>query len=153
MTTGPAHTYHYVRWDGAHWNDTVLADAGPAITTAGREPSYSGGVSLDHGDPNTVFLSRRVGALNVVEKWQTTDGGATFTSAPVAQDTTVDNLRPVVPLGSGADGTSDALWMSGSYRYFTEFSTTITGPPVIAPAPEETRPALRARAWPGSAAS
>jgi hypothetical protein len=136
VTTGASHRYHYVRWDGEHWNDTMLTDAGPAITTKGREPSYSGGISLDHGDPDTLYLSRRVDAHNVVEKWHTADGGATFTSEVVSQDTTVDNLRPVVPLGEGPGEATGALWMSGSYRYFTEFTTTIAGPPVVPPTPE-----------------
>ena len=137
VATGPVHRYHYVRWDGAQWHDTLLADAGPGIAADGREPSYSGGISLDHSDPTTAYLSRRVGELNVVEKWQTADGGATFTSAPVAQDTAVDNLRPVVPRGLTPDDTVRTLWMSGTYRYFTDFVTSVAGPPAVVSTPEQ----------------
>jgi hypothetical protein len=138
VTTGAVHRYHYVRWDGTAWQDTLLTDAGPPITTLDREPSYSGGISLDHSDPSTAYLSRRVGERNVVERWRTADGGATFSSEPVAQDTAVDNLRPVVPLGLAPDDSVRALWMAGSYRYFTDFSTSIAGPPVVPPTPETT---------------
>jgi hypothetical protein len=138
VATGDVHRYHYVRWDGTQWHDTLLTDAGPPITTGGREPSYSGGISLDHSDPSTVYLSRRVGDHNVVEKWQTANGGATFTSEPVAQDTTVDNLRPVVPIGLAPDDTDRALWVSGTYRYFTDFGTSIVGPTVSPSAPRDT---------------
>ncbi|GAC1439481.1 MAG: hypothetical protein NVSMB55_01070 [Mycobacteriales bacterium] len=138
VATGDTHRYHYVRYDGAAWHDTLLTDAGPAITSGGREPSYSGGISLDHSDPTTAYLSRRVGDHNVVEQWHTADGGATFTSRPVAQDTTVDNLRPTVPLGLGRDDPVRLLWMSGSYRYFTDYTTTLAGVPAIAPTPEMT---------------
>ena len=136
VTTGNGHRYHYVRYDGAAWHDTLLTDAGPAITSGGREPSYSGGISLDHSDPTTAYLSRRVGDHNVVEKWHTADGGATFTSAAVTQDTSVDNLRPTVPLGLAPDDPVRVLWMSGSYRYFTDYATTLAGAPAIPPTPE-----------------
>ena len=136
VATGSIHRYHYVRWDGTAWHDTTLTDAGPGIATNSREPSYSGGMALDHADPTTAYLSRRVGEHNVVEKWQTTDGGATFTSAAVSQDLAVDNLRPTVPLGLQPDDTYRALWMSGSYRYFTDYTTGLAGVPTIAPTPD-----------------
>ncbi|MDX6200361.1 MAG: hypothetical protein QOJ79_3512, partial [Actinomycetota bacterium] len=138
VATGELHRYHYVRWDGTHWHDTTMTDAGPPITTGGREPSYSGGISLDHSDPTTAYLSRRVGDRNVVEKWHTADGGTTFTSEPVAQDLTLDNLRPVVPIGLTPEDSVRALWMAGSYRYFTDFVTSIVGPTVVPPTPEAT---------------
>jgi hypothetical protein len=138
VATGEVHRYHYVRWDGVKWRDTVLTDAGPAITANGKEPSYSGGISLDHSDPTTAYLSRRVGDRNVVEKWHTTDGGVTFTSEALPQDTSVDNLRPVVPIGLGPEDTVRTVWMSGTYRYFTDFVTSTVGPPVVPATPERT---------------
>lgn len=136
VATGAMHRYHYVRYDGTAWHDTLMTDAGPAITTGGREPSYSGGISLDHSDPTTAYLSRRVGDRNVVERWVTADGGATFTSTPLEQDLTVDNLRPIVPLGLTPDSPVRALWMSGSYRYFTDYLTFVSGPPSLPSEPE-----------------
>jgi hypothetical protein len=136
VATGATHRYHYVRWDGTAWRDTVLADAGPGIASNGREPSYSGGMTLDHSNPTTAYLSRKVDDHYVVERWHTADGGATFTSEAVAQDRTVDNLRPVVPRGLTPGDPVRALWMSGSYRYFTDFTTSIVGPPVATPTPE-----------------
>ncbi len=138
VATGAVHRYHYVRYDGTAWHDTLLVEAGPGIAANGREPSYSGGISLDHSDPTTAYLSRRVGERNVVERWQTADGGATFTSAAVEQDLTVDNLRPVVPFGLTAADTVRTLWMSGSYRYFTDYLTTVAGVAAVAPTPERT---------------
>ncbi|MDT7570626.1 MAG: hypothetical protein QOE05_800 [Actinomycetota bacterium] len=138
VATGDVHRYHYVRWDGVKWQDTTMTDAGPPITTGGREPSYSGGISLDHSDPSTAYLSRRVGDRNVVEKWHTADGGTTFATEAVPQDLTVDNLRPVVPLGLTPDDNVRAIWMAGTYRYFTDFVTSIAGPPVTPPIPEVT---------------
>jgi hypothetical protein len=138
VATGSVHRYHYVRYDGTAWHDTLLTDAGPGIATDNREPSYSGGITLDHSDPSTAYLSRRVGDHNVVEKWTTTDGGATFTSTPVQQDTSVDNLRPTVPLGLTPDDSTRVLWMSGSYRYFTDYTTGVVGPPALPSTPETT---------------
>ena len=138
VATGATHRYHYVRYDGKAWHDTVLTDAGPGIATNNREPSYSGGVVLDHSDPTTAYLSRRAGEHNVIEKWRTGDGGTTFTSEVIPQDLTVDNLRPAVPLGLRPEDEVRALWMSGSYRYFTEFTTSIVGPPALPASPETT---------------
>jgi hypothetical protein len=149
VATGEVHRYHYVRWNGSAWHDTLLTDAGPGIATNGREPSYSGGISLDHSDPTTAYLSRRVGELNVVERWHTDDGGATFTSAAVDQNTSVDNLRPVVPVGLAPTDTVRALWMSGTYRYFTDFVTSVVGAPAAPQAPQRT--AMRVARMPARA--
>jgi len=138
VATNSTHQYHYVRWNGTAWHDTLLADGGPGIATNSREPSYSGGIALDHSDPTAAYLSRRIGEHNVIEKWQTADGGATFTSAPLTQDMTVDNLRPTVPLGLRPEDTGRTLWMSGSYRYFTDYTTALAGVPTVPATPETT---------------
>src|SRR3954452_21075138 len=51
------HRYRYARWNGTRWIDVELTRAGGSIDESGREAQYSGGMSLDHGDPSTVYLS------------------------------------------------------------------------------------------------
>ena len=52
------HRYRYVRYiDGVGWRDRELAQSGPWFPetpdgTTEREPNYSGGLTLDHSNPN-----------------------------------------------------------------------------------------------------
>src|SRR5690606_37067451 len=74
------HRYHYARWDGTRWQDEALRAAGgwmprPPDGDASREPHYSGGLSLDHADPNRVVLSREIDGRFEVEAWHRDAGG------------------------------------------------------------------------------
>ena len=133
------HRYRYARWNGARWIDVQLARAGGSIATAGREHQYSGGMALDHGDPSTVYLSRRVGKRFEIQRWHTQDRGRTWTSAPVTSRSAANNVRPVVPRGARSDGPAPVLWMSGGYPGYTTFSTSLRtqfdAPPSEVPVP------------------
>ncbi len=142
---GQPHTYHYARYDGAQWVDTALADAGPSIDQTGSEPSYSGGIALDHNDPRVVYLARPEGLFFQVQRWVTLDGGTTFTYTVPVQELSTDNLRPVVPRGGGTT-TPGALWMAGSYRHYTDYATSIvTTPAVVPPSPQATDVSIEIR--------
>ncbi len=139
---GQPHIYHYARWDGKSWVDTALVDAGPSIDQTGTEPSYSGGMALDHSDPRIVYLARPAGALFQIQRWVTLDGGVSFTYTVPVQDVGNDNLRPVVPRGRTTNSPA-AVWMSGSYRHYTDYTTSIvTSPTVVPPSPQGTVSAL-----------
>jgi hypothetical protein len=69
------HRYHYARWDGSRWADTELTRAGGSMSVDTREPDYSGGITLDHEDPSTVYLSRQVNGVFEVEVWTTPTTG------------------------------------------------------------------------------
>jgi BNR repeat-containing family member len=56
------HRYRYARWDGAAWTDRELVRAGGSMSAAPREPNYSGGITLDHEDPSTVYCPDRSAA-------------------------------------------------------------------------------------------
>jgi hypothetical protein len=136
------HRYRYARWNGSRWIDRHLAKAGGSIVTAGREYQYSGGLSLDQGDPSTVYISRRVGRRFEIERWRTPDRGRTFKRVAVTAGSRQNNMRPVVPRGSHADGAAPVLWMSGAYPGYTTFGTGIRAQfptaPTEAPAPPVT---------------
>ena len=55
------HRYLYARWTGERWLTTPITAAGGSISDDTREPYYSGGITLDHEDPRTVYLSRQTG--------------------------------------------------------------------------------------------
>ena len=111
------HRYHYSAWNGTAWQDNDFTGGGGSIATIGGETEYSGGLSLDHNDPTVVYTSRQQGSAWEIQRWTTPDLGTTFT-APVSitANSTVKNVRPVVPWGS--PGPVKVLWMSGTYTHW-----------------------------------
>jgi hypothetical protein len=142
------HRYHYARWDGQQWLDDEITPAGQWFpqTPAGKtepEPHYSGGLALDPADPATVYLSRPVHGTFEIEKWVTPDGGKSWQSAPITQNSTVGNVRPFVVVNP-TGGPSAVMWMSlrGHYTHYTDFDTAleICWPPSPASPPRKDAP-------------
>ncbi len=121
-TTG--HVYHYARWTGESWEVHTITAAGGSISP-GRSPLYSGGITLDHDDPSTVYLSRQVGTAFWVETWKTPDGGRAWSSTTLTPGSTVENVRPLSPRGNEPGGEM-VIWMSGTYTRYTDFATSVT---------------------------
>jgi hypothetical protein len=135
------HRYRYARWDGKRWIDRELVRAGGSMSVDPGEPDYSGGISLDHGDPSTVYLSRSVHGKFRVEVWTTRDGGATWSSRVLSGPSAGNDYRPVSPRGQRGDSMS-VIWMHGTYPSFLDFQTglrtQVRGPSVtqvVAPGP------------------
>ena len=121
------HRYMYARWTGTEWVVHELTAAGGSISDDGREPFYSGGLTLDHEDPSTVYLSRPVDDNYEIETWTTADGGATWTSKPVTAQSGVKNVRPVSPRGLRPFSSDlSVAWMRGVYASYIDYRTSIT---------------------------
>lgn len=120
--------YYYGRWDGSKWHVHEMAYAGTRLYP--YEDDYSGLVALDPQDPNTVFISTDADPLtgkpltSVADgkrhyelfRGATTDGGAHWRWQPVTANSTVDNLRPLVP--KWKDARTALVWMRGpSYTH------------------------------------
>jgi hypothetical protein len=128
------HTYRYARWTGHDWYDRALARAGPAID---HDPGYSGGVTLDHSDPDIVYMSRFTDGHFEIERWQTNDRGHTWDTQALTTDSTRDNLRPFVPRGTSGDRV--LLWTWGAYNRFTDFSDLVVMLRTTLPPPAQQR--------------
>jgi hypothetical protein len=135
--TNTDHHYRYARWDGSRWIDRELVPAGGSMSVDPSEPNYSGGITLNHDDPSTVYLSRQVNGTFEIEVWTTRDGGATWSWRPLTSPGGGNNYRPISPRGQRGDD-MDIVWMHGTYPSFTSFRTGL-------------RTQLRARANAGSA--
>ncbi len=124
------HEYWYARWDGSQWINKKITDAGrwfpykeiPREKAEG-EPHYSGGVYLDHNNPNVVYLSRPIKNVFEIQKWETTDMGKTWKTTDITSGSERDNVRPFVPFN---DPNSRVMWMY-NYHYpsFVDFYTAI----------------------------
>jgi hypothetical protein len=132
------HRYFYCRFDGQEWHVNFLAYGGDNFGYS-SEPDYTGLASVDPSNPDVVFISTSshpttgadlISATTGLRQQEiymgkTADFGATWTWAPLTQDSASDNLRPIVP--EWTDGKSVVLWMQGSYPSFYVYDTRILG--------------------------
>jgi hypothetical protein len=102
---------------GRSWRVRRLVDSGPPI--AGNYPA---GASLDHADPGTVLLSRRVRGMYEIERWHTADRGRSWAHTAVTSGSRQWNIRPVVPRG---DSRGTVVWMRGGYRSWRAYMTRV----------------------------
>ncbi len=135
---GADHRYRLARWTERGWQDAEIAFAGTRLYA--REDDYTGGVALVPGDPTTVFVSTNadpatgaplVSAGDGRRHWEIFRGTATgrlWSWRPVTHDSSVDNIRPVVPKVVGSSAGSSArsrepilLWVRGTYRAYTDY--------------------------------
>ncbi len=115
--------YYYGRWDGNAWDVHEMAYAGTRLYPF--EDDYSGLVALHPQDPNTVFISTNAQPVTgrplisaadgkrhyELFRGETSDGGATWRWQPITANSTVDNLRPLVP--KWKDARTALVWMRG----------------------------------------
>jgi hypothetical protein len=121
------HRYMYARWSGSDWVYHEITAAGGSISRDGKEPYYSAGITLDHEDPSTVYLSRDLNGIFEVETWRTADGGATWSSEAVTAASGANNYRPISPRGLiPFSGDMSVVWMRGTYESYIAYKTSIT---------------------------
>ncbi len=123
------HFYHYAYWDGKQWVDHQITFAGPWFPETPKdktepEPHYSAGICINHANCGEVYLSRYVNNTFEIERWTTKNKGETWDCKPITKNSTVINVRPIVPWGyNGNKG--HVLWMRGHYTHYTQFQTSI----------------------------
>jgi hypothetical protein len=138
---GEDHRYRLARWNGAEWEDAEIAFAGTRLYP--REDDYTGGVALVPGDPDTVFISTNADPTTGVplisgadgrRRWEIFRGSRRVDGSkqepawrwrPVTRDSSLDNLRPIVPPGNGREPI--LLWLRGTYRTYTDYDLEVVG--------------------------
>jgi len=118
------------------WSDHALAYAGTRLYSG--EDDYSGLVAIDPADSSVVYLSTNADPATgtpltsagdgrrhyEIFRGVTGDGGATWTFTPVTRDSTVDNLRPILP-PPGDGGQRALLWLRGTYTAYTNYQQQV----------------------------
>ncbi len=124
------HRFHYARFDGAAWQVHEVARAGAFLYAS--EADYTGLAALDPGDPDRLFISTRIDPRTQatmpryeIFEGTTADGGATWTWNAITFNSTVDNLRPIVPKWDGER--TALLWFRGAYSSYTNYNARIVG--------------------------
>ncbi len=125
------HIYSYASWNGKEWSNTDLVDAGgwfpktPEGATE-REPNYSGGISIDHENPDIVYLSVNRDSVFEIEKWSTKNKGKSWVVSPVTKASSKDNIRPVAVRNAGQENPLQLLWMCNThYRHYTDYQASV----------------------------
>ena len=134
---GQDHRYHYARFDGNQWNHHEIAFAGSRLYAG--EDDYTGNIAINPDNTNEVYISTNVDPATgnalistadgqrhwEIFKGQTADNGATWTWNAVTQNSTVDNLRPIVPKWDSQK--TALLWMRGDYTSYTNYNLAVVG--------------------------
>jgi len=129
--------YWYGRWDGARWHAREIAHAGARLYAP--EVDYSGLVALHPYDPNQLFLSTNadprtgkplLSAADLRRHYEifkgiASENGAVWSWTHVTRDSTVDNLRPIVPPGD--EGMTVLLWLRGTYQSYRYYNQKVVG--------------------------
>jgi hypothetical protein len=130
LTTTSDHRLLYGRFDGAQWNVHEVAKMGGFLYSP--ENDYTGLGALDPSNPDRLFISTKIdprddASLPRYEIFEgvTGDGGANWDWSPITANSTMDNLRPIVPKWDGEH--TALLWMRGSYSTYTDYNLDIVG--------------------------
>lgn len=122
------HRFFYARFDGASWSTHELAKAGGFLYNS--ENDYTGLAAIDPDDPSTVFISTKIDPRTNVAmthyeifRGATSDSGAAWDWAPITFNSTVDNLRPLVPKWNESE--TALIWLRGTYTTYTSWNTEV----------------------------
>ena len=116
------HSYWYARWNGIKWENHKITDAGQWFQRTEYvkekpeyEGNYSGGVYLDHENPNILYTSRPINDRFEIEKWTFTGGKQKWITEAITYQSEKDNVRPFVVRNHRGSQPS-VLWMY-NYKY------------------------------------
>jgi autotransporter-associated beta strand protein len=126
------HRFFYARHNGADWVVNEMAHAGGFLYHP--ENDYTGLASIDPDNPNVVYMSSEIdpitGSATASGKYElykgvTGDFGQNWDWTAITQNSTMDNLRPVVPQWDGEN--TAVTWMRGTYDSYTSWDTQVVG--------------------------
>jgi putative BNR repeat neuraminidase len=134
---GQDHRFYYARWDGNLWNTHEMAYAGTRLYPG--EDDYTGLAALHPHDPNTVYISTNADPVSgeplisavdgerhrEIFRGVTADGGVSWDWTPVTENSSADNLRPIIPIWQ--PGRTALLWARGTLRTYTDYDLDIVG--------------------------
>jgi hypothetical protein len=124
------HRLFFGRYDGSAWNVHEVCRLGGYLYAA--EDDYTGLAALQPNHPDTLHVSTKVDPRNgaalahyEIFTGVTANFGASWTWTPVTENSSVDNLRPIVPMW---DAEREALlWLRGTYTTYTNYHLAVVG--------------------------
>jgi hypothetical protein len=124
------HRLFYARFDGSTWHTHELCRMGDGLH--GGQQDYTGLGSIHPDDPSLIYISTEIDprddsplSNHEIFKGVTDDQGATWSWTPVTENSTVDNLRPIIP--RWRQGHTAVLWLRGDYPHQRDYDQSPVG--------------------------
>ena len=127
------HRVWYARFDPGtlQWTTTEIAKAGGQLFS-GSETDYTGLGALHPHNPDTIYISTEIDPIteaslnhHEIYKGVTADNGATWTWTAITENSSFDNLRPIIPSWDGNN--TAVLWWRGSMNTSHDYDTAVVG--------------------------
>lgn len=118
------HIYCYALWNGNKWEINDIVDSGGWFPKTIKdspepEPHYSGGISLDHENPKTIYISIKRNNVFEIEKWTTLNNGKKWKKQSITSNSRKDNVRPFAVRGAKSNNPFQVLWLeNNNYIYY-----------------------------------
>ncbi|WP_046744703.1 BNR-4 repeat-containing protein [Kordia zhangzhouensis] len=118
------HVYCYATFTNGVWKSYELIDAGGWFpktrkNTKETSPHYSGGIVIDHENPNTVYMSVKRDSVFEIEQWTTHDLGKSWNVKLITNGSTKDNIRPFAIRGAKKENPLQIAWLQNTnYVYY-----------------------------------
>lgn len=135
LPTESEHRYWYSKWTGSQWVSTKISNAGAWFPryekTKGMrepEPHYSGGVYLDHENPDVVYYSKPVDDVFEIFKarFVQENGKPSWEETEITTNSKKDNVRPFAIRNAKAGESGQLLWMHNDYyRTYLDYKAEI----------------------------
>lgn len=125
------YSYYYSRWDGQGWQNIKITEFSGSIQNIKPskdrlEKYYTGGVELDHSNPNIIYLSEVVDGTFEIEQWQyNKDLSKVELTRPITINSKNNNIRPASVLNY-SDESPKILWLEAiRYKDYNNYFTKI----------------------------
>ena len=118
------HIYSYATFSNNEWRSYDLLDAGGWFPetrkgTIEAAPHYSGGIVIDHENPNTVYISVKRKGIFEIEAWTTKNKGKSWKVKRITQNSAKNNVRPFAVRGATKGNPLQVLWLQNTnYIYY-----------------------------------
>jgi hypothetical protein len=129
-SNNPTHAFIYCRYNGTTWNSTYLGNAGLKLYFS--EQDYTGLAAMHPNTPDIIYISSTYDpqddtflTKHEIFKGVTKDGGETWAWTPITENSTMDNLRPIVPVWE--DYKTALIWFRGTYTTAQIIDAQIVG--------------------------
>jgi hypothetical protein len=129
-SNNPTHAFIYCRYDGSNWKATYLGNAGLKLYSS--EQDYTGLAAMHPNTPDIIYISTTYDprdniflTKHEIFKGVTRDSGSTWEWTPITQNSTVDNLRPIVP--EWENYKTALIWFRGNYYSAQNIDAEIVG--------------------------
>jgi hypothetical protein len=131
-TSAADHRAWYARFNPGtgQWAAHQVARAGANLFSS--ETDYTGLGAIHPQDPNTLYISTEIDPStnaslphHEIYKGVTADNGATWTWTAITENSTYDNLRPIIPAWD--ENNTAVLWWKGTMDTSHDYDTAVVG--------------------------